>query len=107
MTMIQKLNLVKITRRCFSTYSSRLIFILINKCDFCTRNELTNWTGFSSITISRYLQEFSKAGLIVNAPGIVFPSNVGKEVFIDLNDLFQVELSVANKIMNKKEIDYY
>ena len=96
--MIQDLLLIDITRNCFSTYSSRFIFTLISKTDFCTRNELVKWTGFSSITISRYLQEFSKAGLIENAPEIMFLSVLGKNVFDSLDDLFQKEIEIASEI---------
>lgn len=96
--MIQDLLLIDITRNCFSTYSSRLIFTLISRTDFCTRNELVKWTGFSNITISRYLQEFSKAGLIENAPGILYLSKLGKNVFDSLGDLFQKEIEIAGKI---------
>lgn len=100
--MIQDLLLIDITKKCFSTYSSRLIFTLILSRDFCTRNELINWTNFSTITISRYLQEFSRSGLIGNAPGIVFLSNLGKEVFDLLGDLFQKEIELAEKILNSE-----
>ncbi|HUT80793.1 MAG TPA: hypothetical protein VMZ29_06265 [Candidatus Bathyarchaeia archaeon] len=96
--MIQDLILGNITRNCFSTYSARLIFTLISNNDFCTRNELINWTRFSNITISRYLQEFSKSGLIGNAPGIVFLSDLGKEIFQLLGELFKNEISIAQDI---------
>ncbi len=96
--MIQELQLINITKNCFSTYSSRLIYTLISKSDFCTRNELADWTGFSSITISRYLQEFCKASLIENAPGIVYLSDFGRKVFESLGDLFQNEIEIANNI---------
>jgi DeoR/GlpR family transcriptional regulator of sugar metabolism len=98
MTMIQELLLVNITKNCFSTYSSRLLFTLISKSDFCTRNELADWTGFSSITILRYLQEFGKTSLIENAPGIVYLSEFGKKVFDSLGNLFQNEIEIANNI---------
>ncbi len=98
MIMIQELLLVNITKNCFSTYSSRLIFTLISKSDFCTRIELADWTGFSNITISRYLQEFGKASLIENAPGIVYLSDFGRKVFESLGDLFQKEIEIANNI---------
>ncbi|NHK31980.1 MAG: hypothetical protein FK730_11550 [Asgard group archaeon] len=97
--MIQDLLLIDITKKCFSTYSSRLIFTLISSRDFCTRNEIVNWTSFSNITISRYLQEFSRSGLIGNAPGIVFLSDLGKEVFSLLGDLFQKEIELAERIL--------
>ena len=100
--MIQELVLSNITKRCFSTYSSRLIYTLISNNDFCTRNELIKLTGFSSITISRYLQEFSKSGLISNAPGIVYLSEFGKEIFSILGDLFQKEIEIANAIEFEK-----
>ena len=96
MIMIQELLLVNITKNCFSTYSSRLIFTLISKSDFCTRNELADWTGFSNITISRYLQEFGKASLIENDPGIVYLSEFGKKMFDLLVNLFQNEIDIAN-----------
>ena len=96
--MIQELLLGRITKNCFSTYSSRLIYTLISSKDFCTRNELINWTGFSTITISRYLQEFSKSGLIGNAPGIVFLSDFGKEIFNILGNLFEREIEIVNDI---------
>ena len=99
--MIQDVKLVNITKQCFSTYSSRLIFSLLSKYDFCTRNELIDWTGFSNITISRYLQEFGKAELICNAPGIIFISDLGRKVFSELYDLFKNEIEVADKISNK------
>jgi DeoR/GlpR family transcriptional regulator of sugar metabolism len=98
--MIQDLLLIDITKKCFSTYSSRLIFTLISSRDFCTRNEIITWTGFSNITISRYLQEFSRSGLIGNAPGIVFLSDLGKEVFDLLGDLFQKEIELAERILH-------
>lgn len=101
--MIQELKLVNITKNCFSTYSSRLIFTLISRNDFCTRKELIKWTGFSSITISRYLQEFSKSRLIGNAPGIIFLSEFGKDIFLLLEDLFEREIEIAFKI--EKEFD--
>ncbi|NHJ86721.1 MAG: hypothetical protein FK734_14750 [Asgard group archaeon] len=94
--MIQDMHIINITKNCFSTFSSRLIFTLISNHDFCTRNELVKWTGFSFITISRYLQEFSKAGLIGNAPGIIFLSDFGKNIFSLLGDLFQKEIEIAN-----------
>ncbi|NHJ41085.1 MAG: hypothetical protein FK731_13720 [Asgard group archaeon] len=98
--MIQDLLLIEITKKCFSTYSSRMMFTLISSRDFCTRNELINWTGFSTITVSRYLQEFNRSGLIGNAPGIVFLSDLGKEVFDLLGDLFQKEIELAAKILH-------
>ena len=94
--MIQEFLLSKITKNCFSTYSSRLIYTLISSKDFCTRNELLKWTGFSSITISRYLQEFSKSGLIGNAPGIIYLSDFGKEIFNILEILFEKEIEIAD-----------
>jgi hypothetical protein len=97
--MIQDLLLIDITKKCFSTYSARLIFTLISCRDFCTRNELIAWTGFSNITISRYLQEFSRSGLIGNAPGIVFLSDLGKEILELLGDLFQKEIMLAQKML--------
>ena len=100
--MIQDLLLIDITKKCFSTYSSRLIFTLISSKDFCTRNEIVAWTGFSNITISRYLQEFSRSGLIGNAPGIVFLSDLGKEVFDLLGDLFQKEIELAERILESE-----
>jgi len=101
--MIQDLLLIKITKNCFSTYSSRLLFTLISQRDFCTRNELINWTGFSNITISRYLQEFGKSGLIGNAPGIVFVSDLGKEIFNELGNLFEKEIEIAAKIERENQ----
>lgn len=98
MIMIQDLLIVNITKKCFSTYSSRLIFTLISNNDFCTRNELIKWTGFSSITISRYLQEYTRNGLIGHAPGIIFLSDLGHEIFKELGDLFQKEISIALEI---------
>ena len=102
--MIQDFVLTEIMKSCFSTYSSRLIFVLLSGHDFCTRNELINWTGFSSITISRYLQEYGKAGLIEHAPGIVYLSDFGKDVFVDLHDLFEKELEIASELKNSLEM---
>jgi len=102
--MIQDFVLTEILKSCFSTYSARLIFVLLSEHDFCTRNELIDWTGFSSITISRYLQEFGKSGLIEHAPGIVYISDFGKDVFTDLNDLFEKELEIASELKNSLEI---
>ena len=99
--MIQDLLIVKITKKCFSTYSSRLIFTLISNNDFCTRNELVKWTGFSNITVSRYLQEFTRCGLIGHAPGIVFLSDFGREILCSLDDLFEKEILIANDIGNR------
>ena len=96
--MTQELRLVKITKNCFSTFSSRLIFALIATNDFCTRGELVKWTGFSNLTITRYLQEFGKEGLIANAPGIVFISDFGEEAFNSLVDFFKLEIDIAKKI---------
>ena len=101
--MIQDLAIIKITKDCFSTYSSRLLFTLISQRDFCTRNELINWTGFSNITISRYLHEFGKAGLIGNAPGIIFISDLGKMIFTELEPLFEKEIEIALKIETENQ----
>ncbi len=103
--MIQDLILIKITKNCFSTYSSRLIFTFLSKRDFCTRKELIQWTGFSSITISRYLQEFGKAGLVGFAPGIVFLSDLGGRIFNELGNLFEKEIEIAADI--ERENQYY
>ncbi|MFW9921901.1 MAG: hypothetical protein ACFFDW_01285 [Candidatus Thorarchaeota archaeon] len=97
--MIQDLQINKISKNCFNTYSSRLIFALILKNDFCTRNELVKWTGFSSITVSRYLQEFSKFGLVCNAPGIVYLSDLGSNIYEMLDDLFYREIEIVNSII--------
>lgn len=102
--MIQNFVLTEILKSCFSTYSARLIFVLLSEHDFCTRNELKDWTGFSGITISRYLQEFGKSGLIEHAPGIVYLSDFGKDVFTDLNDLFEKELEIASELKTSLEI---
>ncbi len=103
--MIQDLILIKITKNCFSTYSSRLIFTFISKRDFCTRKELIQWTNFSSITISRYLQEFGRAGLVSFAPGIIFISDLGKIIFDKLENLFEKEIEVSVAI--ERENRYY
>jgi len=97
--MYQKTILRTIIRNCFSTFSARLIFILISKKDFCTRKELLQWTGFSAITISRYLQEFSKAGLINQAPGIVYLSQLGNEFLEVLSDLFSYEKGIVANLL--------
>lgn len=97
--MIQELIVKKITRNCFSTHTSRLIFTLIANSDFCTRNELLKWTNYSSITISRYLQEFSKQGLIGHAPGIVFISDFGKNIFDSLQVLLKNENELTSSIL--------
>ncbi|MHA1243751.1 MAG: hypothetical protein ACTSP7_04160 [Candidatus Heimdallarchaeota archaeon] len=102
--MIQDFVLAEIMKSCFTTYSSRLIFVLLSGHDFCTRNELINWTGFSSITISRYLQEFGKAGLIEHAPGIVYLSDFGKDIFTSLYDLFDKELEIASDLKKSLKI---
>lgn len=103
--MIQDLILIKITKSCFSTYSSRLIFTFLSKRDFCTRNELIQWTGFSNITISRYLQDFGKSGLIGYAPGIIFISDLGVQIFNELGNLFENEIEIATNI--ERENQYY
>jgi len=103
--MIQDFVLTEILKNCFSTYSSRLIFVLLSNNDFCTRNELIDWTGFSAITISRYLQEFGKSGLIENAPGIVYLSDFGKDIFVNLSDLFENEMEIAAELKNNLEIN--
>ena len=105
--MIQDLILIKITKNCFSTYSSRLIFTFLSKRDFCTRNELIQWTGFSNITISRYLQEFGKTGLIGYAPVIIFISDLGIKVFNELGNLFEKEIEIAASIEIEGENQYY
>jgi len=97
--MYQQIIVKKIIKNCFSTFSARLIFILISKNDFCTRKELLKWTGFSVITISKYLQEFSKAGLINQAPGIIYLSKFGDKIFEDLMDLLKYEEKVAQKLL--------
>ncbi|MHA1211858.1 MAG: hypothetical protein ACTSSH_05290 [Candidatus Heimdallarchaeota archaeon] len=65
---------------------------------------MIRWTGFSSITVSRYLQEFRKSGLIGHAPGIIFLSDLGNEIFNSLGDLFQKEISIAQQISCNTEI---
>ncbi|MHA1127032.1 MAG: hypothetical protein ACTSO7_16315 [Candidatus Heimdallarchaeota archaeon] len=102
--MIQDFVLTEIMKSCFSTYSARLIFVLLYNHDFCTRNELIDWTNFSGITILRYLQEFGKAGLIEHAPGIVYLSDFGKDVFTNLSDLFEKEVEIASDLKNSLEI---
>lgn len=102
--MNQEVKIVKITQNCFSTFSSRLIFTLIALTDFCTRKELEDWTGFSSITISRYLQIFRKKGLIKTAPGIIFVTKYGEKLFKMLYELFFMELEIAKKYTKNRKV---
>ncbi|MBD3192175.1 MAG: hypothetical protein GF308_16145 [Candidatus Heimdallarchaeota archaeon] len=92
---MNKGKIQKIIKKNFKSFNSRYIFSLIADQDFCTRNELIKWTGFSKITIDKYLQRFSKARLINNAPGIVYVSDLGEQIYSSFYDFFKMHNKIS------------
>lgn len=88
---------LKIIHNNFKSSNARYVFSLIANRDYCTRVELIRWTGFSKITIAKYLQRFSKAKLINYAPGIFYLSDLGEQLYSSFYDFFKLDNQISKR----------